>query len=271
MRILHVYRNTPLGRETLIGAAYLCRRTGMQLSVSIPHQDRFALNFDQDLVEIQLDKSYLSSPDTAVERAQTLLESQGQPLRLVEPTHKVASTLPELPADFHMMTSPRSVSDPPSPLVPPILGSRVRRLVRAASFPILVLHAPALEWDRVVTFFDGSEHALHALHWGRTIASSAGVPFEVFTVDEGKAARRARSALKKAGLLAEIEPVWRVIEGGSFIEALWEVPRKALVTAGAYGHWALTATVHESRTELLQSRLPNPILLVGPNSGEPKV
>ncbi len=272
MRILHVYRNTPLGRETLLGAAYLCRRTGMQLAVYIPRgpEPRFTLNFELDLVEVQLDGSYLISPETAELHARELVEAQGLVLRLVEPSHRVASTLPELPSDFDMMTCPRSLSDSSGAILPGRLGSRVRRLVRAATFPVMILPVPALAWDRVVTFFGGSRYSLAALEWGKTLARSAGVPFELITVDDGDAAARAHAALAEAGLLKELEPCWEVVEETPFVEALWKVPRTALVTAGAFGHSGIKATMFGSRTEIIQSHLPNPILLVGPRAGAPE-
>lgn len=270
MRILHVYRNTPLGRETLLGAAYLCRRTGMQLAVHIPREERFTLNFDRDLVEVQLDSSYLISPETAELHARELVEAQGLALRLVEPSHRVASTLPELPSSFDMMTCPRSLSESSETILPGLLGSRVRRLVRAATFPVMILPVPAMEWDRVITFFGGSPFSLNALAWGRTLARSAGVPFELITVNEERALSRARTALAEAGLMEELERSWRIVDGAPFVEALWEVPRTALVTAGAFGHSGIKATMFGSRTEIIQSHLPNPLLLAGPRAGVPE-
>jgi len=264
MRMLHVFRNTPAGRETLLGAAWLAQRTGVQLAVHVPAEARFAMNLGRDLVEIPLDASYLTSPGTARRHAEAVLAGRGVPFRFVEPSHRVASTLPEIPADFDLMSCPRSLAEPQLPAIPGVLGNRVRRLVRAAPFPVLLPTIPFLEWDRIVVFFAGSEHALRALAWGEAIARSSGAPLEVVTVDERDAVARSRRALERAGILDRIEPVWTVSGTGSWEETLWEIPRTALVAAGAFGHSGIKATMFGSRTELLQSSLPNPMLLVGP-------
>ena len=270
MRILHVYRNTPVGRETLLGATWLGERTGVQLRIFVPSEPRFALNLGTDLVEIPLDSSYLTSPETARDHVEATLTNRRVAYRFVEPSHRVASTLPEIPADFDLMSCPRALAEPQGLLGPGMLGNRVRRLVRSATFPVLIPTVPLLEWDRVLAFFAGSSHALHALRWAMRIARSAGVPLEVITVDENGAAGRSRKALEEAGLLESVEPSLRILQAESWDEVLWSVPRTALVAAGAFGHSGIKATMFGSRTELLQSRLANPLLLVGPNASGPR-
>ncbi len=263
-RIFHVFRNTPLGRETLLGAAHLCRLTGMELDVYIPREERFALHLGGDLVEIRLDRSYLTSPGTAEGRVRALLEPLGVLHRLVGPDHRVASTLPEVPVDFELMSCPRSLVEPPTALAPGRLGAAVRRLVRSAPFPVAVMPVPAIEWDRVAVMVGGSEPALAALAWARGVADAADVPLEVLTVDEEEARERAREALSRAGFEEGPGRSWRVVPG-PFEEALWEVPRTALVFAGAFGQRGIRAKLLGSRAETIQRTLPNPLVLVGPS------
>ena len=269
-RVFHVFRNTPLGRETTLGAAYVCRRTGGQLYLYRPTQPRFTLQLKDELVEVTLDGSYVADLSTVESHATALLEAEGVPLRWLAPSHMLASTMPVLAGDFDLMTCPRSLSDPPAGLAPGLLGTRVRRLVRAAPFPLLILTTPFVEWDTITVFFAGSAHAVRALTWARDLAAAAGAPCTVITHDEGNALERATTALEQNGWLEEVQPRWQVLTTGQFNDCLWEVPRTALVVAGAFGHSGIKARLLGSRTELLQSALPNPLLLVGPRAKIPE-
>ena len=59
LKVLHVFRNTPLGKETLRQAADFVKKTNSTLHVYIPTLDRFLMYFPDAIVEIKLDKSYL--------------------------------------------------------------------------------------------------------------------------------------------------------------------------------------------------------------------
>lgn len=269
-RVLHVFRNTPQGRETLLGAAELCHATRSQLHVYLPGEPRFTLQLDADLIEVPLDRSYTLDPETARRHAEEALERTGVTAHWVEPSHRLASTMPVIQARFHVMSCPRSLSTPaPSPL-PVTLGSRVRRLVRSAPFPLLIPTAPHLGWSRVTAFFAGSKHALRALLWARDIASNAGVPLEILTHAERGAVRQAERALKESGLEESLGPHWRVLEAPAFTSLLWEVPRESLVVAGAFGRSGVKAQFLGSRTEAMLAHLPNPLFLVGPAAPAPE-
>ncbi len=268
-RVLHVFRNTPQGRETLLGAAEFCRTSRMQLHVYVPVEPRFTLQLDADLIEIPLDRSYTLDPDTARRHGQMILETAGVPARWVEPSHKLASTMPVVEGRFHVMSCPRSLSTPSPGPFPGSLGNRVRRLVRSAPFPLLIPTVPHLAWDSVTVFFAGSEHALRALLWARGIAESAGLPIQILTHDEPGAAREAERALEAVGLLETLGPLWRVVDAPSFTSLLWEVQRESLVVAGAFGHSGVKAHFLGSRTEAILAHLPNPLFLVGPSAPGP--
>jgi len=243
----------------------------MQLYLHRPTVPRFTLQLEDELVEVTLDNSYVSDSKTVSEHAAALLGQADMHVRWVEPLHQLASTMPVLRGDIDLMTCPRSLSGPPSGLAPGLLGSRVRRLVRAAPFPLLILTAPLVEWDRVTVFFAGSDHAVRALAWGRAIATAAGVPYTVFVQEEGNALERAEQALHRLGWFEEVQQHWKILASGPFLDQLWGVSRTALVVAGAFGHSGVKARLLGSRTELLQSALPNPLLLVGPKAQAPEL
>ncbi len=270
LRVLHVFRNTPLGRETLLGTIHLCRRTGMQLYLYRPEESRVTLQFENELVEVTLDSSYVRDRETAERHAEEIARSQQIPIHWVEPQHRLASTLPVIVDDFDLMTSPRSLIGPSQGGPLALLGARVRRLIRSAHHPVVVQPAPLLLWDRIVVFFAGSSHALCALAWARALAAAAGVEYRVFTQEEGPAVERATAALQAEGLLEEVRPRWTVWPRGPFENVLWEVPRTSLVVAGAFGSSGVKSRLFGSRTETLLSQLPNPLFLVGPNATTPR-
>lgn len=268
-RILHVFRNTPQGRETLLGAAAFCRATRAQLHLYLPTEPRFTLQLDADLIEVPLDRSYTLDPATAREHAEEVLATAGVAGHWVEPSHHLASTMPVVEGRFHIMSCPRSLSAPsPSPL-PVSLGSRVRRLLRSAPFPFFLPTVPHLGWSSVTVFFAGSKHAVRALEWARTLARHAGLPLQVITHTESGAVAAAEAALRSAGLLEELQPHWRVVDAPSFTSLLWEVPRESLVVAGAFGRSGVKAQLLGSRTEAMLAHLPNPLFLVGPAAPGP--
>ena len=60
-QLLHIFRNTPFGRETLLQSANFCRQLDVTLVIYIPEYTKFLMYFDNDVVQIDLDHSYLSS------------------------------------------------------------------------------------------------------------------------------------------------------------------------------------------------------------------
>jgi len=78
MELLHIFRNTPFGRETLFQSLDFCTRFDMKLSVYIPKRPRFLMYFDYESVEISLDESYLRAPETAERHLEKLIEPTAQ-------------------------------------------------------------------------------------------------------------------------------------------------------------------------------------------------
>ncbi|MEJ2024894.1 MAG: hypothetical protein P8Y00_07740, partial [Deltaproteobacteria bacterium] len=60
---------------------YFCRMAGLHLKVFLPKYVEFLMYFSREVVTIDLDKSFLQSPETAREHAKELIEgSEVMPL-----------------------------------------------------------------------------------------------------------------------------------------------------------------------------------------------
>ena len=65
-QLLHIFRNNPLGRETLLQSLYFCKTMGVAPVIYIPEHTKFLMYFENDVVQVDLDSSYLTSPETAL-------------------------------------------------------------------------------------------------------------------------------------------------------------------------------------------------------------
>jgi len=92
----------------------------------------------------------------------------------------------------------------------------------------------------------------------------SGYPLRVFTQLEGKSRAHYDRIIKENGLEEAVED-WAVFETGKFKANLYEVPHDALVILGAYGHGLIKQLAFGSKMELIQSVLPNSLLIVGPH------
>ncbi len=268
-QMLHIFRNTPYGRETLLQSAYFCQQyAGLSLAIYVPTYERFMLRFESGPVMVILDKSYLFSPQTARRHVEEILG----PLRLdydfLTPAEHAAKELPELPTDFMFMSCPRVVSAQSSRIGLGHIGPKVRGIVSHASFPVLIPGGNFKPWENVAVFFGGSEMGARAVELGIAVARVAQRPFTIFTQLDGATRDECEQMLARRGLLERIrEPDgrWVVFEHGSLDENLFTVPHDALVVIGARGHRLLRDLVFGSTLERVQRRLPNPLLVVGPH------
>ena len=137
-QLFHIFRNTPLGRETLLQSIYFSRQVKASPLVYIPESTKFLMYFENDVVQVDLDDSYLTSPATARGHAQDLLTQHQLEAHFYKPKHFTASTLPDIPTNFEYMCCPRSISDLSSKIGLGYIGPRVRRIVRSAHFPVLI-------------------------------------------------------------------------------------------------------------------------------------
>ena len=266
-RLLHIFRNTPMGRETFLQSLYFCRQMHLDIDIYIPRQKKFLMYFDHEVVQIDLDDSYLFSPETAREHAESLVIPKQIGYRFLQPREQTASTLPDIPSSYAFMCLPRSVSDKTSKIGLGHLGPKVRAILRAAPFPVLIPSAVLKKWTNLTVFFGGSANALNALRVGIHMARATRMPLTVHIQSQGKPLDAYKSIIKEAELLEPLEAceaTWSFFPGSSFETHLYTVPHDALVIAGAYGHGVIKTVMFGSKMELLQSTLPNNLLIVGP-------
>ncbi len=267
--LLHIWRNLPMGRETLLQSLYFARRLGnMNLKVFRPVHPTALMYFDAGLVTLDLNRSYTLFPETSGEHLEALLQDADVDWAEVRPTDYTASTLPNLPTDFTVMTCLRSMSQDPHRIGLGHIGPKVRALVKNAVFPILIPSPCFRPWNRVAAFFGGSALGLRAVETALKIASRAEAPLTVYTQLESSDRATYQAKLKPLGIETEdpkADRGWHPFSTGSFEANLYEIPSDALVVVGAAGENVMRELIFGSKLESIQATLPNPILVVGPN------
>lgn len=267
-RLLHIFRNNPLGRETLFQSIYFCKKIGASPVLYIPKTTKFLMYFDNDVVQVDLDASYLTSPDTAEKHAAEILEQAGLQPRFLDPKHYTASTLPDIHTNFDYMCCPRAISDMSSKIGLGYIGPRVRRIVNAARFPVLITSPVYKEWKRIAVFFGGSANAVKALRLGFNVSRFCGIKLDIFTQTGKSSKEDYKQVVKDENLEKEMDlyvDQWQFFETREFEENLYDVPHDALVILGAYGHGIIKNFVFGSMMEKIQSTISNNLLVAGPN------
>lgn len=265
--LFHIFRNTPLGRETLLGSTYFCRRVGATPLVYVPQHIKFLMYFENDVVQVDLDGSYLSAPQTAQAHARQLLEDAGLKGQFFTPKNFTASSLPDIPTRFDYMCCPRSISDLSSKIGLGYIGPRVRRIVQAARFPVLITSPVFKPWKSLAVMFGGSSNAIKALRLALRIARDAQVPIDLFTQAESGGRKSYEKIIADAGLDAELNALmrqWHFFEQGTIEENVYNLDHDALLVLGAYGHGVIREIVFGSKMEKIQTVMPNPMVIVGP-------
>jgi nucleotide-binding universal stress UspA family protein len=267
-RLLHVFRNTPLGRETLLQSVYFCKTLDVSLHIYVPQATQFLIYFDHDAVQVDLDDSYLTSPETAVAHATELAQNSGLAANFLTPKNYTASQLPDIPSNFNYMCCPRSITDVTSKIGLGYIGPKVRRIAKSSTFPVLLTSAVFKEWKSLAVFYGGSQNANRALGWGLHLAGISGCPLDMVTFTEGHSSDYFDKQLQEADFFDQVQQhvhKWHKISKGSFKEHLYRVPHDALLVVGAYGHGLIKDFLFGSKMETIQSWMPNNILLVGPS------
>ncbi len=270
-QLLHIFQNTPFGRETFLQSLYFCKMTGLHLKVFFPTAPQFLMYFTREVVTVDLDKSFLKSPETAREHAEELIREAGVDASFFEPTEHTASTLPDIPVNFGFMTCSRNIGDLSSKVSLGHIGTRVRAIIKNATFPIIIPTAVYKEWNGILVLFGGSANALNAFRLGVKLHFLSGLPLKLFTYTEKKPKTYYKKILEKSDLLSGInleELEWKFIEKGSFSEGLYHVSHDALVVAGAYAHGIIKDLLMGNMMEDIQTILPNNLVIVGPHYNE---
>jgi hypothetical protein len=266
-RLLHIFRNTPFGRETLLQSVYFCKTVKVALAIYIPESTKFLMYFENDVVQVDLDHSYLSSPDTALMHASTIAEQNGLEAYFLKPTDFTAASLPDLPTNFDYMSCPRSMSDRSSRIGFGYIGPKVRRIVKSARFSVLMPSPTYKEWHSVAVFSEGSINAVNALRLGLHISRACSMPLDIFTRVAKDFQDTYEEALKDGSLEEELKHFvreWHRLEKGKFGDNLYAVPHDALVVLGADGHGPIKQIFFGSKMERIHATIPNNLLIIGP-------
>lgn len=262
--VLHVFRNTPFGRETLLQSAYSCRRLQLTLSVYLPEFKRFLLYFDSEVVQVDLDASYLSDSASAKEHIREILAFHQVEYTLVKPKGKSASDLPDLPTRFSFMTCPRSMSDDTRKIALGVIGSKVRRIVQSAHFPIFIPAPVFKPWTRLSVLYGGSDNAAGALRLALEMNQKCNAPLQLFS--QGNREELKIQLLNQGFAAEQIDSFdWHFLGDGDIAAQLYSIPHDGLVMLGAYGKGGIRETLFGSTMEKVQSGLPNSLMVVGPN------
>jgi len=267
-QLFHIFRNTPLGRETFLQSLYFCNQIDATPVVYIPEFIKFLMYFDNDVVQVDLDSSYLTDPATAEEHARELMDGARLKPNFFTPKNFTASTLPDIPTNFEFMCCPRSISDLSSKIGLGYIGPRVRRIVTSAHFPVLITSPVHKPWKSLAVFFGGSANALNALKLGMRIARQTGMPLDIFTQAGNRSREDYEAVIRDHNLEDELERLqqrWIYFDSGKFETNLYAVPHDALVIMGAYGHGLIRDLIFGSKMEDIQSTVSNNLLIVGPN------
>lgn len=267
-KLLHIFRNTPFGRETFLQSLYFCKTIDAFPVVYIPKSDKFLMYFSNDAVQVDLDHSYLTSPDTAIRHAEELFDEMGIKPMFYKPKNFTASSLPDISTNFDYLCCPRSVSDLSSKIGLGHIGPRVRRIIKHATFPILITSPVFKPWKSVSVFFGGSKNALNALKLGLKIAMSSGLPLDIYTLLEKRNESYYRDLIQKEGLdepVSQLSRQWYFYGKSDFNTMLYEVPHNSLIVLGAYGHGIIKDLLLGSKMEKIQSTVTNNLLITGPH------
>lgn len=271
--LLHIFRNSPMGRENLLQSAYFCEKQfGGSLAVYIPATTQFMMHFDSGSVPVDLDGSYVRYPSTARRHVEETLADFKCRYQFLVPTEYATGNLPVIPTEWALMACPRVISDQSSRIGLGHIGPKVRALVKHAPFPVLIASMSFKRWTSVTIFFGGSELGAVAVKEGMAIARLARVPFVVHTQIDGITREECEQGLSEAGVLDHVQnsdAQWRIFDEGTFDENLYAVPHDSLVVVGAAGHKLVKELIFGSKLEMIQSALPNPLVVVGPKCRTP--
>lgn len=268
-QLFHVFRNSPLGRENLMQAAYFCQQQfGMTLALRIPTFTRFLMRFETGEVTGNLDASYVQSPETAQAHAEEIVAGFKIKHSLFTPQEFAEPSLPVIPVDWAVMSCPRVMSEQTGRIGLGHIGPKVRGIAKHAPFPVFIPALAYKPWNSVSIFFGGSRLGTVAVREGITIARLARVPFSLLTQLDGTSREDCEQALAEADLFSDVraaDATWHVFESGTLEENLYAVPHDSLAVVGAAGHRLMTELIFGSKLETIQATLPNPLVVVGPN------
>lgn len=267
--IFHIFKNTPYGRDAFAQCAEFAKKAQVKITIYIPKHRQFLMYFDRRAVTVDLDLRFMHAPKTARTHVEELIEYHGVEADFFEPKDFTAVDLPDVPVDFRYMCCPRSIGQLSSKMGMGFIGTKVREIIQYSSFPVLIPTWVHKEWHRIVVFFGGSSNAVNAVNAALDLHRRCDVPITLFTrASAEKPQSFYEELLQKSHLMEPLEDAkmdWLFFAKGNFSELLYEVPPDALAVVGAYTHGVIKELLFGSKMEEIQTRLPNNMLIVGPN------
>jgi len=272
LNIFHIYRNTPLGRETLLQAADFTKKVGGTLNVYVSEFDRLLLHFGPNAIEIRLDKSYLFAPESSEKKLKENLDAIGVKADRVSIKSQPASNLPRLSSNFDIVSLPRVMVEQQGRLNLAAVGSGVRQLVKHSHAPAIIAPGRFHDWSDILVLFGGSAYSVAALKWGVELAKQTTLPLRVLTiVEKGKGREDYEMILRKEVGDGTAASQCKFMESSTKTSLLDEIERSSLVVMGAYGHGQIRSRFFGSTTELVQRNTANLIMLIGQNCRLPDI
>ncbi len=265
--LLHIFKNTPAGRENFLQSLYFCRKTGASPIVYLPEFNKFLMYFEDEVMQVDLDDSWLSARETARTHAGELLKKSGFETDFLVPRNFTSATLPDIPTHFDFVTCPWNLREIFSSGRRRQSALRIRRMTNAAYFPLLLCSPAYKEWNSITVFFNGSVNSVNALNLGIHMQKHTGVQMDIFTQAGGKSLSYYENIIKNAKLETGIKQKigrWQFFETGLLEENLYEIPHDALVILGGSGHSLIHDMICGSFPEKLQILISNPMLIAGP-------
>lgn len=270
-QLFHIFRNNPQGRETLLQSLYFCKTIEASLVIYISKHKKLLMDFESGSVQIDLDKSYFTSTETAVKHAGELVEEMGVTAEFLELKNYSNAKLPNIKPEFDFMCCPSCISDRPSKIGAGQIGPKVIQIVNVAHFPVLLTKPAFKEWQSIAIFLIGSSNDVNALDLGLHISSVSDFSADVFVFNKNCSLEPCETDIETYKLAKEMNcrvAKWHYFENRSFEEHLYQVPHNALVVLGASDHIRLKNIVWGTWMGRIYSELPNNILIAGPNCAQ---
>ncbi len=268
-QLLHIFRNTPQGREVFLQSIYFSKQVNTFPKVFIPTDRQFCMYLQTTVVTVDLDGSFFYSPGTAQKHAAALLKNAGFEPDFLRPDTFTADKIPNIPVDFRFMSCPRSISDLSTKIGLGHIGPKVRSIVEKSAFPVLLPSPVFKEWKSITVFFDGSANAIKAVQIGIKLAQVTGFPLRLVTQMEKYSEDDYKEILDKKDISLQVNGKqidWRFFKKGTLEENLYEVPHDSLAVVGTTGQGLVKKLLFGTKAEKLQTTLTNNLLLVGPNN-----
>lgn len=143
------------------------------------------------------------------------------------------------------------------------LGSTAEAVLGAASKPLLLCPGRYAPITRVLACFDGSVHALRALHLAANLVGKLGVSLDVIAVHRRPAVAEALLEEAREYLGGEVAFEGHIRQGHAAAEILAQAEESGdnLIAMGTYGHSTVRYTLIGSTTEAVMREITVPLLI----------